>query len=150
MVYLQVIEFEFKANPNYSLCLVYVWVMTHFRVVLGVIHGWFLKEDGIEEEYGRKESEKGKICHFWVVSATSTDTRTGWYRYHLYRGQMVPVPTKVVPYHSPKHEWYWYQSVPVPIGTSAVPLFPTALISCILTFLSPNSYTKSIGTLVND
>ena len=43
MVYLQVIEFGFKTNPNYSLCLVYVWVMTHIRVVLGVIRDRFLK-----------------------------------------------------------------------------------------------------------
>ena len=43
MIYLQVIEFGFKTNLNYSLCLVYVWVMTHIRVVLGVIHDKFLK-----------------------------------------------------------------------------------------------------------
>ena len=75
--------------------------------------------------------------------------------------------------------WYWYQTgvvpvpltrtkvVPVPrqsgtgtnlqnrVGTGTdlngnVPLLPTALISCIFILLSPNSYTDSIGTLVND
>ena len=50
--------------------------MTHFRVVLGGIHDRFLKKDGIEEEYGRKVSERGKIFHLWAVSATGTGTRT--------------------------------------------------------------------------
>ena len=48
--------------------------MNHFRVVLGGIHGRFLMYDGIEEVYGRKVSERGKTCHFWVVSVTGTGT----------------------------------------------------------------------------
>ena len=73
-------------------------------------------------------------------------------------------------------DWYRYQNrvVPVPLmqrpngigtiqsgigtthqnmngtGTDAVPLFPAALVSCIFTLLSPNSYTDSIGTLINE
>ena len=35
-------------------------------------------------------------------------------------------------------------------STDAVPLFLTALVSCIFTLLSPNSYTDSIGTLINE
>ena len=42
MVKLQVIELGFRTNPNKSLCLVCVWVMTHFRVVLRGIHDSFL------------------------------------------------------------------------------------------------------------
>ena len=44
MVKLQVIELGFRTNPNKSLCLVCVRVMTHIRVVLGVIHERFLKK----------------------------------------------------------------------------------------------------------
>ena len=65
----------------------------------------------------------------------TTYTEAKWYRYH----------PKWYWYHSPEQEWYRYQC-----GTDAVPFFPTALISCILTFLSSDSYTNSIGTLVND
>ena len=124
----------------FGLCLVYVWVMNHFRVVLGEIHDRFLMWDGIEEVYERKVSERGKICHFWAVSATGTGTKQGWYRHHLCRGKMVPVPSKVVL---------------VPLTRTGlvpvlVPLPPATLISCIWTLLSPNSYTDSIGTLVND
>ena len=38
---LQVIELGFRINPNKSLCLVCVWVKTHIRMVLGVIHEKF-------------------------------------------------------------------------------------------------------------
>ena len=48
--------------------------MIHIRVVLGVIHDRFLKYDGIEEEYGRKVSERGKIFHFLAVFVTGTGT----------------------------------------------------------------------------
>ena len=70
--------------------------------------------------------------------------------------RLVPVPeqggtgttdaeTKWYWYHSLEHKWYRYR-----YGTDAVPLFTTTLVSFILTFLSTNSYTNSIGTLVND
>ena len=42
-------------------------------------------------------------------------------------------------------EWYRYQDNVVPI-----PLLPTALIFGILTLLSSNLNTESIGTLIND
>ena len=45
MIKLQVIELGFRKNPNKSLCLVCVWVMTHIRIVLGIIHEKFLKKD---------------------------------------------------------------------------------------------------------
>ena len=45
MVKMQVIELGFITNPNKSLCLVCVWVMTHIRIVLGIIHQRFLKKD---------------------------------------------------------------------------------------------------------
>ena len=45
MVKLQVIELGFRTNPNKSLCLGCVWVKTHFRVVLRVIHERFLKKN---------------------------------------------------------------------------------------------------------
>ena len=41
MVKWQVIELGFRTNPNKSLGLVCVWVMTHIRMVLGVIHEKF-------------------------------------------------------------------------------------------------------------
>ena len=41
MVKWQVIELGFRTNTNKSLGLVYVWVMTHIRMVLGVIHEKF-------------------------------------------------------------------------------------------------------------
>ena len=58
------------------------------------------------------------------------DTKTKWYQYH-----------------SPEQDWYRYRSVPVSIP---VPLLHTTLIFGILTLLSPNSYSDSIGTLIND
>ena len=45
MVKMQVIELGFRTNPYKSLCLVCVWVMTHIRIVLGIIHKRFLKKD---------------------------------------------------------------------------------------------------------
>ena len=69
----------------------------------------------------------------------------GWYRYHLTEAK-----------------WYRYQGkvvailltrtglVPVPIQVVPVPLIPAALIFYSLTFLSPNSHIKGIGTLIND
>ena len=45
MVKMQVIELGFRTNPNKFLCLVCVWVMTHIRIVLGIIHERFLKKD---------------------------------------------------------------------------------------------------------
>ena len=77
----------------------------------------------MEEKYGRKVSEIGKICQLWAVSVTGIGTRTGWYRYHLYRGQMVTVPTKVVSVPLTRTK-----VVPVPIQVVPVPLFPVAMI----------------------
>ena len=45
MVKWQVIELGFRTNPNKSLGLACEWVMTHMRVVLGVIHERILKKD---------------------------------------------------------------------------------------------------------
>ena len=45
MVKLQVIELGFRTKPNKSLCLVCVWVTTHIRIVLGIIHEKLLKKD---------------------------------------------------------------------------------------------------------
>ena len=45
IVKMQVIELGFKTNPNKSLCLVCVWVMTHIRIVLRIIHERFLHKD---------------------------------------------------------------------------------------------------------
>ena len=44
MVKCQVIELGFRINPNKSLSLTCVWVVTHIRDVLGEIHGRFLKK----------------------------------------------------------------------------------------------------------
>ena len=43
MVKLYVMELGFRTNSNNSLCLDHVWVVTHVRMVLGEIHGKFLK-----------------------------------------------------------------------------------------------------------
>ena len=65
----------------------------------------------------------------------TTDAETKWYRYH----------PKWYQYHSLEHEWYRYLC-----GIDVVPRFPTALVSCIFTLLSPNSYTDRIETLINE
>ena len=45
MVKLQMIELGFRTNPNKSLYLGCVWIKTHFRIVLRVIHERFLKKN---------------------------------------------------------------------------------------------------------
>ena len=41
--------------------------------------------------------KNGEFCHFWAKSHLGTGTKQGWYRYHLCRGKMVQLPSKVVP-----------------------------------------------------
>ena len=41
--------------------------------------------------------KKGEFCHFWAESQLGTGTKQGSYRYHLCRGKMVSVPSKLVP-----------------------------------------------------
>ena len=43
MVKLYVMKLEFRTNPNNSLCLDYVWDVTHIRIVLDGFHDMFLK-----------------------------------------------------------------------------------------------------------
>ena len=77
--------------------------------------------------------------------------------------RLVPVPNKGgIGTTYAEAKWYWYQLwlvlvpltrtrlVPVPVQVVPIPLLPAALISCISIIVSPNSYTNSIGTLVND
>ena len=42
----------------------------------------------------RKKSwnQDGKICHFWAESRLGTDTKQGWYQYHLCKTKMVSIP----------------------------------------------------------
>ena len=40
--------------------------------------------------------KKGEFFHLWVESQLGTGTKQEWYRYHLCRSKMVPVPSKVV------------------------------------------------------
>ena len=89
--------------------------------------------------------KEGKSTIYEQFSATGTGTKHGWYRYHLCRGKMVLVPTKVVPIPLTRTGL-----VPILVQVVPVPLLPTDLISCISTLLSQNSYIDSIGTLVND
>ena len=59
MVKCQVIELGFRINPNKSLSLTCVWVVTHIRVVLGEIHGRFLKKYMyLKEDLSRKEMSR--------------------------------------------------------------------------------------------
>ena len=55
MVKWQVIELGFRTNPNKSLGLVCVWVMTHIRMVLGVIHEKFEERYVMKDDLSRKE-----------------------------------------------------------------------------------------------
>ena len=43
MVKLYVMELGFRINPNKSLCLDHVWVVTHIRIFLEGFHDMFLK-----------------------------------------------------------------------------------------------------------
>ena len=40
--------------------------------------------------------KKGEFCHFCAESQLGTGTKHEWYWYHLCRGKMVLVPSKVV------------------------------------------------------
>ena len=106
----------------------------------------------IEEKWVRN----AKIRHFlgktrewyWYQKVVQVPSGTGtkkWYRYPWYRGQVVPVPLKVVPVPIDSEGL-----VPVPVKVVPVPLFPTPLIFGILQLLSPYSYTDCLGTLMED
>ena len=62
-----------------------------------------------------------KSAIFWAKPVSGTDTKE-WYRYRLYRIQVVPVPLKVVmvPISSEG-------LVPVPVKVVPVPLLPATL-----------------------
>ena len=68
---------------------------------------------------------------FWAKPASGNGTKE-WYQYPLSRGEVVPVPLKVVlvPIGS-------VGLVPVPIKVVSVPLLPATLLLHIFTPLSP-------------
>ena len=67
-----------------------------------------------------------------------TGTKKGWYRYPLDRGKVVPVPIHQ------KRVGFGTDQSGTDIDASS------SLDFCTLALLSPNSYTDSIGTLIND
>ena len=82
--------------------------------------------------------KNGEFCHFWAESQLGTGTKKRRYRYHLCRGKMVPVPSKVV-------------SVPLSrTGLVPVPLVPATPVLGIFSLTSYNSHTESIRNLIND
>ena len=81
---------------------------------MGGFHGGFLIWDELEEVYGRKMGENGKICHF--LGRTRE-----WYRYQ----RVVPVPIDSE------------GLVPVPVKVVPVPLLPATLFSHIYAPISP-------------
>ena len=89
--------------------------------------------------------KKGEFCHFWAESQLGTSTKQGWYQYHLCRGKMVPVPSKVVLVSLSRTGL-----VPVPNLVVPVPLVHATPIFCIFALTSYNSHTESIRTLIND
>ena len=106
--------------------------------------------------------KEDKLCHFWAESRLGTGTKKGWYGYQDAEAEWYRYQSKWYWYHSLEPKWYRYQDNVVPVPTCRtrlvsvltqmvpVPLLPTALIFCILTLLSSNSHTESIGTLLND
>ena len=82
--------------------------------------------------------KKGEFYHFWAESHLGTGTKQGWYQYHLYKGKMVSVPSKVVP---------------LPLsrtGLVPVPLVPATPVVGIFALTSYNSHMECIRTLIND
>ena len=69
-------------------------------------------------------------------SYIGTGTESG-YQFPLDRGKVVPVPIK----------WYQYPFTSKRVGTGTDA--SSSLDFCTLSLLSPNSYTDSIGTLIN-
>ena len=63
---------------------------------------------------------------FWVELASGTGTKS-WYRYPLCKGEVVPVPIKVVPVPIDSEGL-----IPVPIKVVPVPMLPAALIFVLL------------------
>ena len=95
--------------------------------------------------------KKSEFCHFWAELQLGTGTKQGWYRYHLSKGKMVPVPSK------------WYRYHPCGTGTTLQNRFGTGTKhsgtgttgSCNPGFwyfciVKLNSHTESIRTLIND
>ena len=89
--------------------------------------------------------KKSEFYHFLAESQFGTGTKQGWYRYHLCRGKMVPVPSEVVPVPLSR-----IGLVPVPNLVVPVPLVPATPIFGIFALTSYNSHNESIRTLRND
>ena len=90
-------------------------------------------------------NKRGQKKQFWAKA-------TKWYRYQNRvvpvppcRSQSVPVPIQAVPVPP-----YRMHSVPVPNRVVPVPPCPKCQDLCVFVKLSLNSYTVSIGTLLND
>ena len=66
--------------------------------------------------------KKAELCYFWAESQPGTDTKQGWYRYHLCSGKLVPVPSKVVP---------------VPLSRTGLVLVPNRVVPVLLVHATP-------------
>ena len=90
-------------------------------------------------------TKSGKKKHFWAKIPRLYRYRNRAVPVHPSRSQSVPVPVQAVPV--PPNRM---QSVPVPIQTVPVSVCPKCPDCCIFTYLSLNSHTDRIGTLLND
>ena len=93
----------------------------------------------------KSESEMEKSTISRQNPQSGTGTKKGWYRYPLDRGKVIPIPIKVaqVLIHQ-KRNGTGTNQCGTGTDASSSPDF------CTLALLSPNSYTDSIGTLIND
>ena len=95
----------------------------------------------------RKKSwnQDGKICHFWAESRLGTGTKQGWYRYHLCKTKMVPIPRQSGTDTTHQNS---FRTAIDPNGTGTTD--SCSFDFCILTLLSSNSHTKGIRTIINE
>ena len=65
--------------------------------------------------------ENGEICHIWVEPKSGIGTKN-WYRYPLYRSEVVTVPLQVVPVPIGSRVL-----VPIPVQVVLVSMLPATL-----------------------
>ena len=90
-------------------------------------------------------TKSGKRSKYGQNFRGYTGTCTGLYRYTPSRSQPVPVQVQVVPVHPNR-----MQPIPVQVRGVPVQVCPKCPDCVVFAYLSLNSYTVSIGTLLND
>ena len=89
--------------------------------------------------------QKGEICHLWAIPQSGTGTKTGWYRYPNWQNQ-IGTGTKTSGTGTHLQNKFGTGTKYSGIDTTA----SSSLDFCNFASLSPNSYTDSMGTLIND